>query len=169
MLKIRFILIWIRILGSVSWNSGSCSGSGSCSISDLKSGKYKLLFYFFSIKNIFLRNMIRFVIYVVNFYVCKHKFNSLKKMYDILMNFVDFHGNFPWFWLIYCYPDPDPADQNETDLKVNDILKMKNIAKKWEEKIVKKNQKNLWKKSKKFVKKIKKICEKNQKILWKKN
>ena len=30
----------------------------------------------------------------------------LKKMYDILMIFVDFCWNFPWFWLIFCYPDP---------------------------------------------------------------
>ena len=43
--RIRFILIWIRILGSVSWNNGS--GSESCSKSDLKSGKYQRLFYFF--------------------------------------------------------------------------------------------------------------------------
>ena len=27
-------------------------------------------------------------------------------MYDILMIFVDFCWNFPWFWLIFCYPDP---------------------------------------------------------------
>ena len=37
----------------------------------------------------------------------------LKKMYDILMIFVeilhDFGGGF------FCYPDPDSADQNETD------------------------------------------------------
>ena len=49
----------------------------------------------------------------------------LKKMYDILMIFVDFCWNFPWFQAIFCYPDPDPdpfiktdpdpADQNETD------------------------------------------------------
>ena len=24
------------------------------------------------------------------------------------MIFVDFRGNFPWFWLIFCYLDPDP-------------------------------------------------------------
>ena len=60
--------------------------------------------------------MICFVIYGVNIYVSKHKFNSFEeKMYDILMIFVDFCWNFPWFWLIFCYPDPDPADQNETD------------------------------------------------------
>ena len=34
----------------------------------------------------------------------------------ILMIVVDFCGNFPWLWLIFCYLDPDPADQNETDL-----------------------------------------------------
>ena len=38
----------------------------------------------------------------------------LKKMYDNVMILVDFLcGNFPWFWLIFGYPDP--ADQNETD------------------------------------------------------
>ena len=31
----------------------------------------------------------------------------LKKMYDILMILDDFCGQFPWFWLIFCYPDPD--------------------------------------------------------------
>ena len=40
---------------------------------------------------------------------------ALKKLYDILMILVDFCGNFPRFWLIFCYLDPDPADQNETD------------------------------------------------------
>ena len=30
----------------------------------------------------------------------------LKKMYDILMIFVDFCGKFPWFWPIFCYLDP---------------------------------------------------------------
>jgi hypothetical protein len=28
-------------------------------------------------------------------------------MYD-LMIFVDFRGNLPRFWLIFCYPDQDP-------------------------------------------------------------
>ena len=77
-LRIRFILIWIRIriLGSVSWNNGS----GSCSKSDLKSGKYQLLFYFFSIKKyISPKYDMIFVIYRVNIYVSKHKFNSFEK------------------------------------------------------------------------------------------
>ena len=39
--------------------------------------------------------MIFFVIYGVNIYVSKHKFNSFEKMDDILMIFVDFCGNFP--------------------------------------------------------------------------
>ena len=99
-LRIRFILIWI--LGSVSWNNGSCSKS------DLKSEKYQLLFYFFFYKNIFLRYMICFVINGVNIYVSKHNLIVLKKMYDILMIFADFCWNFPWYWLIFCYPDPDP-------------------------------------------------------------
>ena len=74
MLRIRFILIWIRILGSVSWNNGSGSKS------DLKSEKYQLMFYFFFYKkNIFLRNMICFVIYGVSIYVSKHKLNSFEK------------------------------------------------------------------------------------------
>ena len=40
--------------------------------------------------------MICFVVYWVNIYVSKHKFNSLgEKMYDILMILVDFCGYFP--------------------------------------------------------------------------
>ena len=27
-------------------------------------------------------------------------------MYDILLIFADFCRNSPWFWLIFCYPDP---------------------------------------------------------------
>ena len=123
-LRIRFILIWIRIIGSVSWNNGS----GSCSESDLKSGKYQLLFYFFfSIKkNIFLRNMIYFVIYGVNIYVSKHKFITvLRKKYMIFLwfslIFVEIFHGFGWFfatriWIRFIEADPDPADQNETDL-----------------------------------------------------
>ena len=45
----------------------------------------------------------------------KHKFNIFFKMYDIFMILVDFCGNFPRFWLNFCYQVPDPADQNETD------------------------------------------------------
>ena len=72
-LRIRFILIWIWILGSGSWNNGSGSKS------DLKSGKYQLWFYFFLYKNIVLRNMICLVICGVNIWVSKHKFNSFEK------------------------------------------------------------------------------------------
>ena len=25
------------------------------------------------------------------------------------------YPNFSWFWLIFCYPDPDPVGWNETD------------------------------------------------------
>ena len=39
----------------------------------------------------------------------KHMFNIFIKMYDIFMILVDIFGNFP------CYPDPYPADKNETD------------------------------------------------------
>ena len=39
--------------------------------------------------------MICFVIYWVIIYVSKHKFNSFEKIYDILLNLVDFCGNFP--------------------------------------------------------------------------
>ena len=54
----------------------------------------------FSIKkNIFLRNMICFVIHGVDIYVSKHKFDSFEKMYDILMILVGRCGNFSWFWL----------------------------------------------------------------------
>ena len=41
--------------------------------------KYQLLFTFYFYKNIFLRNMICYVIYGVNIYVSKHKFNSFEK------------------------------------------------------------------------------------------
>ena len=34
----------------------------------------------------------------------------LKKMYDILMILGDFCGNFPRFWLIFCYPDPNGSE-----------------------------------------------------------
>ena len=57
--RIRFVKQQIRI------------GSGS--------GIYQLLFYFFSMKNIFPRNMICFVIHGVNIYVSKHKFQSLEE------------------------------------------------------------------------------------------
>ena len=38
--------------------------------------------------------MICFVIYGVNIYASKHKFNSFEKMYDIIMILVDFCGIF---------------------------------------------------------------------------
>ena len=45
----------------------------------------------------------------------KHKFNVFLK--NVWYSY-DFCGNFPWFWLIFCYPDPFhesyPVDQNET-------------------------------------------------------
>ena len=60
--------------------------------------------------------MICFVINGVNIYDSKHNLIVVKKkMYDILMIFANFCWNLPWFWLIFCYPDPDLADQNATD------------------------------------------------------
>ena len=105
-LWIRFILIWIRILRSVSWYNGS----GSCSESDLKSRKYQFKKKFYK-KNISPKKIICFVIYGVN-YLCPLNISLifLKKKFDILMILVDFCGNFPWFWLIFCYPDPDETD-----------------------------------------------------------
>ena len=97
-----------QCFGSVSF----WYGSGSCTISDLQSGKYQLLF---------LQNMIYFVSYGVNIYVSKHKFNRFEKMYEILMILVDFCGNFHDFgWIFatrirFIEADPDPVDQNETD------------------------------------------------------
>ena len=39
----------------------------------------------------------------------KQKFNIFEeKMYDNLVILIDFCGNFPLFWLIFCYPDPFP-------------------------------------------------------------
>ena len=55
--------------------------------------------------------MICFFLYGVNISLIVLK----KKKYDILMILVDFCGYFPGFWLIFCYPDPDPTDQNATD------------------------------------------------------
>ena len=52
----------------------------------------------------------------------KNKFNIFEKMYDILLILVDFCGNFPWFTHIFCYPDEDPADQNETDPNGSETL-----------------------------------------------
>ena len=64
-------------------------------------------FIFFSIKNIFLPNMICFVIYGVIFMSVNISLIVLKIMYDILMILVDFGGHFPWFLVIFCYPDPE--------------------------------------------------------------
>ena len=52
--------------------------------------------------------MICFVIYGANILSVNISLIVLKKIYGILMIFVDFRENFPWFWLIFCYPDPDP-------------------------------------------------------------
>ena len=51
-----------------------------------------LMFSYFSIKNIFLRNMICLVIYGVD--ICVISLIVLNKM---IMIFFDFRGNFPWF------------------------------------------------------------------------
>ena len=88
-LPIRFILIWIRIL---LW---------------IGSEKIPIFFFFltFSIKSIFLQKMICYVIYILwGKYLCplNKSYLFLKKMYDILLVLVDFCGNFPWFWLIFC-------------------------------------------------------------------
>ena len=62
--------------------------------------------------------MICFVIYEVNIYASKHKFNSFEKMYDIPMIFVEIFHDFGWFFatrIRFIKADPDPTDQNETD------------------------------------------------------
>ena len=84
--SMRLVYCWYQCCRSVSF----WYGSGSCSKSDLKSGKYKLLFYFFFIKNIFFRNMICFVIYGVNIYVSKHNLIVLKKK-------CTYSNDFCWF------------------------------------------------------------------------
>ena len=92
MLRIRFILIWIRIriLGSVSWNN--VSGSGSCSKSDLKSGKYQLFFYFFFDKK-YISPKYGLFCYLYGKYLCsKHKFNSFEK--DVWYS--KYFGGFWW-------------------------------------------------------------------------
>ena len=37
------------------------------------------------------------------------------RKYDFHLILVDYCKNFPWFWMIFYYPDPDPGGQNETD------------------------------------------------------
>ena len=108
MLQIRFILIWIRILGSVSWNNGS--GSESCSKSDLKSGKYQLLFDFFYYKK-YISPKYDLFCYLWGKYLSVNIKIVLKKC----MIFLWFRW-FSWkFSMIFIEADPDPADQNETD------------------------------------------------------
>ena len=48
--------------------------------------------------------MICFVIYGVNIYVSKHKFNSYEKMYDIPMIFVDFLWRFSMILAEFLLP-----------------------------------------------------------------
>ena len=59
------------------------------------------------------------------------KNNIFEKMYDILVILVNFGGNFPWYWLIFCYQDP--ADQNtkepngsgsETQVRIPGVCKV---------------------------------------------
>ena len=47
--RIRFILIWIRILGSVSWNNKSRSGTGSSSGSERENTNFEKLFFLLKI------------------------------------------------------------------------------------------------------------------------
>ena len=69
--------------------------------------------------------MICFVIYGLNIYVSKHKFNSFEKNVwysNDLLIFVEIFHDFGWFFairirFIEADPNPDPADQNETDPK----------------------------------------------------
>ena len=78
--RIRFILIWIRILDPFR------EITERIQIRPKIEKLSTFVFLLFSIKkNIFLRNMICFAIYGVYIYVSKHKFNSFEKMYDILM------------------------------------------------------------------------------------
>ena len=70
----------------------------SDSESDLKSRKFQLLYSFYFIKNIMLPKIFCFSIYE-------------------LIIWLIFCVNWPWFWLIVCYPDlnPDPEGRNETE------------------------------------------------------
>ena len=48
-----------------------------------------------------------------------------KKMYDILMIFVEIFHDFGWFFatrIRFIEADPDPADQNETDPNGSETL-----------------------------------------------
>ena len=97
--RIRFILLWIRILLQIR-------------------PKIRKILTFFAIKKIYFSEIwsvfFCFVIYGVNIYVSKLKFNSFEKN---VWYSNDFCWNFPWFWLVFCFneTDPDPADQNETN------------------------------------------------------
>ena len=80
------------------------------------------------ISNIFLNKIICLVIYDVNnlnIYVRYTKKKNFEKMYDILVILVDFCGNFPWFWLIFCYMDPKHwlLTSNYRSLQKNEPLK----------------------------------------------
>ena len=92
MFRIRFILIRIRILGSVLWNNGSSSGSGSCSRSDLKLRKYQLFLILF-FKNIFLQKNDMFG-YLWGKYLCP--LNKSLIFSKKCMIFLVFFGRFLW-------------------------------------------------------------------------
>ena len=98
----RSVSFWYRSgSGSVLWNNGSCSKS------DLKSGKYQPLFYYFFLYKISFSkiwSVLSFMGWI--FMSVNISLIVLKKMYDIPMFWVDFCRNCPWFYLIFCYPDP---------------------------------------------------------------
>ena len=119
-LRIRFILIWIRILGSVSWNNGS--GSGSCSKSDPKISTF--VNFFFSIKIIILRNMICFVIYGVNIYVSKHKFNRNEKNVWYSYDFRWFSWKFSMILADFLLPGSESVSLKRIRIR---LTKMKRI------------------------------------------
>ena len=59
--------------------------------------------------------MFCFVIYGSNIYVSKLKFNSFEKNVWYSNDFGGFWWKFSMILADFCYPDPDPTDQNETD------------------------------------------------------
>ena len=82
-LRIRFILIWIRILGSVTWNTGSCSESDP---------EYQLLFYLFFLKKICISPK-----YDLLCYLWGKIFMSVNISFIVLKKNVWYSNDFGWF------------------------------------------------------------------------
>ena len=96
-LRIRFILIWIRTLLRIRPKIEKIPTFVLLSFYKKYSSQKNYVFWCLWGK-----------------YLCPL---NISLIFIILKNnlwyFYDFGWNFPWFWWIFCYPDP--ADRNETD------------------------------------------------------